>query len=159
MNIIRLILTLISSIIMDILGFFLVPIALIFTREEDDMLPKIFYPWDNYEDTINGDKHWSNLVGKENITKKWYRFKWLALRNPSHNFVKRIIGVKNTGDKYYFIGDSWEKVSTYNGYHKGLYDGKYLQILYHNKWIYIRIGWKYKKEDRYLRFATIIKRG
>lgn len=95
-----------------VLGLFIVPIMLIFGKMDSstaiaftanntsrkwvkEVFPKVFWPWDNVEDSSVGDKRgwWdANCFGADAY--KWInRFWWLAVRNPFNNFKRYVIGI------------------------------------------------------------------
>lgn len=73
------------SFVMDVLGLVVVPIALLFCNRESNYLPNWAWPWSNDQETINGDPYWQEKHG-EAARGFCCRFVWLALRNPSNNF-------------------------------------------------------------------------
>ena len=80
-----------SSLLVDLFGIFIVPIALLCCNESDEHLPKILWPWANDRDGINGDGNatagWrgpEHANGAERTF--WWRCQWLAFRNPANNY-------------------------------------------------------------------------
>jgi len=59
-----------------------------------EKFPKLFWPWDNVEDSSVGDhRGWwdANCFGGDAY--KWFnRFWWLAVRNPFNNFKRYVMG-------------------------------------------------------------------
>jgi hypothetical protein len=91
----------VSLLVGDLLGLVMVPIALLFTKKEDDHLPHWFaYPWCNEWDSINGlanDYVWEKRYGKDGVRKFWPRFLWLAIRNRGSN-LSQMLGKENPSD-------------------------------------------------------------
>lgn len=58
-----------------------------------EVFPKVFWPWDNIEDSSTGDhRGWWDLETGD--SRKWLsRFRWLAIRNPFNNFKRYVIGI------------------------------------------------------------------
>ena len=95
-----------------ILGLFVVPVMLIFGEFDynsskrfttyntnrywiRETFPKVFWPWDNIEDSSTGDaRGWwdANSFGKDS-RKVINRFFWLAVRNPFNNFKRYVLGI------------------------------------------------------------------
>lgn len=73
------------SFLVDLSGLVVVPIALLFTTKESNHLLPIFWPWDNAAEGINGDPYWKEKYG-DKVTSFCCRFVWLAIRNPGNNF-------------------------------------------------------------------------
>lgn len=73
------------SFLVDLSGLVVVPVALLFTGKQANHLPRIFWPWDNDAEGINGDPYWKQKYG-DKVTSFCCRFVWLALRNPGNNF-------------------------------------------------------------------------
>ena len=149
------------SVVADIAGVVVVPVALMFTGPQADHLPKMFYWWDNHEAVygINGGYAWKREYGDDTNT-FWHRFMWTAIRNPAHNFTYYTLGVKDENRTLENLQDStWDDVDTKGGF--GMFvihanGKKYPQIFFHNKWIYARIGWQWNSDmDGYCRFSTI----
>ena len=72
---------------LDLLGLIMVPIGLLFCDAASTHMPASFWPWDNDNDGINGDAGWASAEhanGQQNTF--WWRFLWLAIRNPGNNF-------------------------------------------------------------------------
>ncbi|MBZ0093526.1 MAG: hypothetical protein K8F27_15065 [Sulfuricellaceae bacterium] len=74
-----------ASFIVDLSGLIVVPIALLFTSKQANHLPPLFWPWDNDTEGINGDAYWKQKYG-DRVTSFYCRFLWLAIRNPGNNF-------------------------------------------------------------------------
>lgn len=84
------------SFAVDLFGLIVVPLALLFCRESDEHLPRLFWPWDNDTEGINGDGGWrgpEHANGRER--EFWWRFQWLAIRNAGTNF-SYLIGFEQT---------------------------------------------------------------
>ncbi len=93
-----------------LLGFVIVPIALLFCKKDTYDLPKLFWLWGNAEDGINGFSTVSHFTGDPSSFHS--RYIWLASRNPVHNYklslgkdidpskvsTKKIIGDVQTSD-------------------------------------------------------------
>lgn len=92
------------------LGFFMVPLMLLFGQWNtssavkftehpgewmQEVFPKVFWPWDNVEDSSTGDKRgWWHVNCFFKDSRKWInRFWWLAVRNPFNNFKRYVIGI------------------------------------------------------------------
>jgi len=71
---------------MKLLGFVMVPIALLFAK---DRLPRIFWPWDNEEDGLEGPE-WFSSRYKTNLEK----ICMVACRNMAHNFGVHVLSFK-----------------------------------------------------------------
>jgi len=88
------------TLLSDLVGLFVVPIALIFCKKEDDHLPHWAFLWCNEWDSINGysnDNGWLHKWGPLGIRKYWPRFLWLAVRNRSSN-LSQILGKEDPSD-------------------------------------------------------------
>lgn len=94
-----------------LLGIFIVPIMLMFGKTDEssaipfsqfnthrmwkrEVFPKIFYYWDNLEDSSAGDhRGWWDANCFFGDSSLWInRFWWLAIRNPFNNFKRYVIG-------------------------------------------------------------------
>lgn len=84
----------------DLLAPVIVPIALLFTKREDNHLPALFTWWDN-DVSINGDRPEYSDPSYEGVTyyadahprSFWARFVWLGWRNRASKLSK-ILGYK-----------------------------------------------------------------
>ena len=88
-----------------LLGVIVVPIALLFCDSESEHLPNFAWLWDNDETGINGDGGWrgpEHANGQERTF--WWRFLWLALRNPANNWSYYVLGWKTTAQTTYRTG-------------------------------------------------------
>jgi len=122
-------------IFLTVLGWFMVPIGLLFPREFEPWnknsqpshrMLKIFWPWDNYKDGIDGDVNWRRKR-KEGEYKKFYcRYLWTAFRNPISNFKhwlgvddvvveKHIYGTIKRPKVWGHVGRAYVEVRTQNG--------------------------------------------
>ena len=119
--------------ILTIVGIFIVPIALLFAK--DNKLPKWAWIWDNDRDKIQGDGGFKN-EHCPNYGLRYGSFAcnyiWLALRNPCANFVwyvgvnEIIVDIKHTwygslatgtsGKQYPLIYFKNNRVEFYLGY-------------------------------------------
>lgn len=91
----------VSFIAGDLVGLFVVPIALLFCKKEDEHLPHWAYLWCNEWDGINGrsnDDAWLKRFGEEGVRKYWPRFLWLAIRNRGSN-LSQMLGKKNPAER------------------------------------------------------------
>lgn len=108
--------------VMIILGLVMVPLGLLFRRQDVSSLTPfiehpgnwsmvnligIFKPWSNHRDGMVGDKRgdWNALCGDA------YRFKnmfwWAAIRNPANYFSRRTLGINLIFNKVIFLkGDN-----------------------------------------------------
>lgn len=93
------------------LGVLIVPLMLLFGKFDKEsekpftdyntdrnwireVFPRIFYPWDNLEDSSVGDQRgWWDLNCFGSDSRRFLnRFWWLAIRNPFNNFKRYILG-------------------------------------------------------------------
>lgn len=93
-------------------GIFIVPFMLLFGKFDEDSqqrftqfntnrywirekFPKVFWPWDNIEDSSTGDhRGWWDANCFDQNSRLWKnRFWWLAIRNPFNNFKRYVIGL------------------------------------------------------------------
>lgn len=96
----------------DLLAPIVVPIALLFTKREDDHLPKLFSWWDN-DVSINGDReeYWaSDYTGTTYYAKAhprsfWARFVWLGFRNRASRLSQMLGYTHKEGDTREQFGD------------------------------------------------------
>lgn len=95
-----------------VLGLFIVPIMLLLGRWDrstttpftvgggknsshtKQVFPRIFWPWDNLEDSSMGDIRgwWDRNCYKQDATLFVNRFWWMAVRNPFNNFKRYVLG-------------------------------------------------------------------
>jgi len=155
MKLIILILALALKAVFSVAGLVVVPVALLFTKRRSMHLPGIFWPWDNDEAFygINGGHAWRRE--HPNSNHPWWRFQWLAIKNPAFNLSKYWLGVYS--DRYTFRGSDWNTVEKLGGWHVGTIDRRYLQLFYHGR-IYVRIGWRHVSGTS-ARLCFIMKRG
>jgi len=92
-------------------GIFIVPLMLLFGKFDEDSqqrftkfntnrfwirekFPKVFWPWDNIEDSSTGDhRGWWDANCFDADSRLWKnRFWWLAVRNPFNNFKRYVLG-------------------------------------------------------------------
>ncbi len=141
----------------EILAFFIVPIALVFCKKEDERLPKWAAWFDDPDYGINGDDGWKNehFPNGKNRT-YWARLCWLY-RNRIGVFSAKYLGVKVEGIDAGTVRTMGDTLATYNKGQKNteclvtckMKDGRerfgyYREIRYgKSKW-YCRIylGWK-----------------
>lgn len=109
----------IAQLIGMLLGLFIVPIMLMFGdwqpesrkkfttfhRERywmREKFPKVFWPWDNIEDSSVGDHRgwWDAYCYKGNAYLWRNRFWWLAIRNPFNNFKRYVLGIDSREYNY-----------------------------------------------------------
>ena len=161
LTLIKYLLLLPTSFLVDLSGLIVVPIALLFTPRDANHLPHLFWPWDNDMEGINGDQYWKQQYG-DKVTHFYYRFLWLALRNPGNNFGY-YCGWQQTRDcTYRYWGDT--QVSNRNPYHPGWIfvlgnNGKRGAFCFYAVWpslpgrcLRIFLGWKIHdmpKDDTY----------
>lgn len=145
---------------MTLLGLIVVPLALLFCGPESEHLPRWAWLWDNTETGINGDgdSTWGwrgpeHANGRESAF--WWRFQWLALRNPANNWSYFVLGWGTSADTSYKVwGDPC--TSNRNPGHPGwLYieatEGERTYPCYYLVWrwstgrcLRIYLGWKNK---------------
>ncbi|MGF7441509.1 DUF7338 family protein [Campylobacter concisus] len=141
----------------EILAFFIVPIALVFCKKEDEHLPKWAAWFDDPDYGINGDEGWRNehFPNGKNRT-YWARLCWLY-RNRIGVFSAKYLGVKVEDIDAGTVHTMGDTLATYNKGQKNteclvtckLKNGRerfgyYREIRYgKSKW-YCRIylGWK-----------------
>ena len=93
-------------VIPDMLSPFVVPIALLFTKREDNALPKLFAWWDN-DASINGDReeYWDpNYQGVTYYANAhprsfWARYVWLGWRNRASRLSQMLGHQWQPGDQ------------------------------------------------------------
>jgi hypothetical protein len=94
--------------LLAILGLVIVPIALLFTPRKATNLPRWAWLWDNDVDGLNGDSGWQDKH-PETYSSFFWRFWWLAIRNRTTNFGRRIAGYTLTTQPFFkgnpFIGN------------------------------------------------------
>lgn len=153
----KLLIALIIKLLLDIplmlLGLILVPIAILTNW------PKIFWLWGNDDHPDNGGIFWAKQCGTSFLC----AYKWFALRNPTFNFSKYLLGTKlkdyqHKGDTG--IGDK-KKGGSY-----WCYMGKYFEYYYIKPYtlfkvkrcIRIRFGWKIygKKVNEICQFCFVV---
>lgn len=78
---------------MMLIGLLVIGIALPFSK--DDQLPRWAWPWGNADHGNDGDSFWINEKGAGRGW--WASYQWLALRNPTFNFSKYVLGLVATG--------------------------------------------------------------
>lgn len=167
-NILNILFTFCLEIPMEILGFILVPIILLFIPKSWDRLPKFLSWFDDYKYGINGDGEagvWG-WKGPEHANGKernyWWRLKWLY-RNKINTFSHVVTGLDNskivmlqyTGNPYVSnqkpeAGFLYIEATTDSG-------KKYCEYYWVKQWfnsklcIRFRFGWKMKDAlERYL---------
>ena len=143
-----------------IVGWFVLPIVLLFIPKERESLPKFFRCWDNFsgpaEDGLAGDLGFRIIVGMGTGTitnyaetcgywyRWWRRYVWLAFRNPVDYTKGKILGGEFTDAKALFMskegsintvkfdtGDEFSELYYYSG------DSGYLGLKHR-----VRIGYK-----------------
>lgn len=143
-----------------------VPIALLFTRWEDNKLPGLFYIWDN-DVSINGDhrEDWALDNYKNAYYAKapprsfWARYIWLGWRNRCSKLVE-LLGYKYTPGEYnsrIIIGNP--NTSRSSAGWKYTYTANISQLMIvkkiFNNWC-IRFNWGHKFFDKLITpFASI----
>ena len=110
---------------LDLLGIVILPFVLVFLKRDALQLPKLFRFFDNYEsyymdhgstalDGLSGPNYYRerNSIDLENdpwYKIVWYRYNWLALRNPTNYFQYMYLGAKinysNTEEYKYLLKD------------------------------------------------------
>ena len=153
-----------TSLIFDILGVIIIPIALLFAKESDDHLPSIFWPWDNDRDGINGDGEtgisgWRGPEHANGLERTfWYRYVWLAFRNPSNNYGY-FCGIEPKGD-FSVIGNEDFGITQSTGCVFVTCDNGwcfYLVLPYgFGKGIRIAAGWKFWDRTRTLAQIVLV---
>lgn len=110
---------LIVQLIGMITGIFFVPLMLLFGKFDKsseqkftlynkdrywirEVFPKVFWPWDNIEDSSTGDhRGWWDANCFKGNSRLWInRFWWLAIRNPFNNFKRYILGIDSRQYNY-----------------------------------------------------------
>lgn len=137
---------------MMVLGWFIVPIAILF--EKNDQLPIWAWPWGNKDHGNDGDafydKVYDGVIG--NPTTFWQKYTWLAFRNPTFNSSKYFISFIASGTQttignrnvardreagYFYTKDRWawdiQLVKKYRFNHK--------------KCFHFRCGWKLNRKS------------
>jgi len=91
---------------LQIVGLILVPVALIGLGPKAKRLPRWAWLWDNQGDTINGDGPWVRRWNGDS-NHFWPRFRWLALRNRTHNLCTYFFGEQppKTLSRWVWTGD------------------------------------------------------
>lgn len=113
---------------LQILGWFILPIALLFIPKDQEYLPYFLRWFDNHEYHYSKLSHLDGLAGPDYYRKQnriypyapfsfwrlwYYRYNWLAFRNPVNYFQYKVLGLPwvnnvflvrtfgnpNTGDK------------------------------------------------------------
>lgn len=116
---------------MWLLGFLVVPVALLFCGRNVSHLPHVFWPWCNCDAGINGildnkNPAWLKICGSREATRGyWRRLQWLAWRNPASNWGRMVLGARLKQDARAIRGD----FSVGNG------------VLDHAGYLYARSGW------------------
>lgn len=139
-----------------LLGIVIVPLALLFCDEDSEHLPIWAWFWDNDDTGINGDPGWrspEHANGRERTF--WYRFLWLALRNPANNWSYFVMGWQTSAaTRYEIFGDPF--TSNRNPGHPGwlyceAYEAGKMYPCYYVVWrwsqgrcLRIYLGWKNK---------------
>ena len=121
---------------MMIIGLFVVPFGLRYGFKG------ILWPWGNDDHPDNGGNFWRKNCGES----WWCAYQWFALRNPTFNFGKYVLGHELNKDAYRTSG-TLEPIGDTKG--AGWYwatDDEawefYLIKPYLNKCVRVRIGWK-----------------
>lgn len=100
----------------------------------------LLWLWGNGDHPDNGGEFWRNKCGDS----FWCAYQWFALRNPTFNFSKYVIGVTHTG-AYSHVGDAYigdkKKGGSYWCYMGKLWE-YYRIVPYGKRCIRIRFGWK-----------------
>lgn len=101
----RIVVSFLAKLLLDLplmlLGWFVVPVALLFER--DNHLPGwAEFLWGNRDHGNDGEGFWArHTVG-------WSRFRrcfvWLVIRNPTFNWSKYIIGLRSNGTAAIVVG-------------------------------------------------------
>ncbi len=171
-NLLRILLTfLLVDLPVTMLGFLVVPIALLACNEKAEHLPRWAWLWDNDETGINGDAGWcgpEHANGRERTF--WWRFLWLAVRNPANNWGYRVLGWETSPSTWYsFVGDP--KTSNRDPGHPGavyieaheaglMYPCYYLVKRWSkNRCLRIYLGWKnlgFNADESRVQFVFVI---
>lgn len=93
------------SLLVDSLGWILVPVGLLFCNKDSLHLPSLFWLWDNDIEGINGDIYWRTdpTHHPNDYSNFWVRYTWLAWRNPSNNFITFVLGFSPNWDTQYTV--------------------------------------------------------
>ena len=125
-----------------ILGLFIIPVGLLF--EKNNHLPTLCWLWDNDKYGCNGGDFWKRTRGEN--TSFISKFIWLALRNPTYNSSRYVLGTtssgiisfygnervsRNTEEGWYWAEDGWK----WEFHYIKAYNNK-------TKCIKFRAGWK-----------------
>lgn len=138
----------------DLLGLVAVAIALAFCKSESEHLPRLFWPWDNEIEGINGDGGWRGPEHANGHEREfWWRYQWLAIRNAGTNF-SYLIGFEQTLDIVY-IADTGSDPLTSNQGHEGTncvrafkpegfaaWEYYYVKRWMPGRCLRVRLGWK-----------------
>jgi hypothetical protein len=145
------------GLVMDILGAFIVPIALLCggTRKR---LPTWAWWFDNDSEPFGDVKRYAELIEAKlsgnRLRVFFLRWHWLAIRNPSNNFQYYVVGFKQKHDvEYLSFGNpntsdqaegGWRFVKAVNKWtRKTLAFELYVVIPYgFGRCVRIRMGWK-----------------
>lgn len=94
-----------------LLGWLMVPAALLFCGRDSEHLPHVFWPWCNCDAGINGirggkNPAWLAICGSTAATRSyWRRLQWLAWRNPASNWGRVVLGAVLDEDARAVRGD------------------------------------------------------
>ena len=95
-------LLIVTSLVVDISGLFIVPIALLFIKL-DNKLSKLFWPWDNDREPLGDTDRKAEMDAATGFHYWYLRWHWLAIRNPGNNFGY-LCGIVPTGN-FTVVGD------------------------------------------------------
>jgi len=100
------------QLVMAVSGLFTCAVGLLFCSKVADHMPKLFWPWDNDVNTINGDPGWWLICSKSRFlgyaTSYRSRFVWCALRNPCRNY-SMWVGVRPAAVKFIWINKQYDE--------------------------------------------------
>lgn len=154
MKVLKHLLTFLCSVLpATLLGFFVVPVALLFCKKDTYDLPMLFWVWGNNEDGINGYRTVSHFKGDPSGF--YSRYMWLAFRNPVHNYklsLGKVVNPKETNTKK-LIGDIKTSDIGHPGFlYQELSDGSwqlYWIKRYGSKCIRLNVGYKIFDKMKY----------
>ncbi len=108
---------LLLSWLVDLVGLFIVPIALYQAGDDATHLPGWAWPWDNVHDGINGDTaRRPRIMSVTGFRRGFYRWVWLCLRNPGNGLGYWLGFVQAADVRYAFAGDEATSDQGHPGY-------------------------------------------
>ncbi len=154
-------------------GYFVTWIGLLFCKEQDEFMPKLFWLWDN-PDGINGTVRgnnpiWPRICGSEKATRTFRnRWIWITFRNPVSN-LSRLLG-RRTGAVQsrkvrtgVFLDCPWvyESLMAYDAARGAPVPLRQFSMLYgkdHGRKLWIRLGWSLLALDQDTGVAKLLFR-